>query len=142
MPKYVVVIFRYSCLPVFAWRRVVLRIYDPKQLLRVSCILWCYYSKYYSIILENASLWCFIIIPKQKAKVTSFSEFSVNLNTSFCIFHTVIFLTFHIDVVCGHWFWNALSVFFFFFFIIHLPQFWYILNSHYHIFYLSLLFDL
>ena len=25
-------------------------IFDPKQLLRVSCILWCYYSKCYSII--------------------------------------------------------------------------------------------
>ena len=30
----------------------------------VSCILWCYYPKCYSIILENASLWCFIIIFK------------------------------------------------------------------------------
>ena len=37
-------------------------IFDPKQLLRASCILWCYYSKCYSIILENANLWCFIVI--------------------------------------------------------------------------------
>ena len=36
---YVVVIFRHSCLPVFAWRRVVLHIFDPKQLLRVSCMV-------------------------------------------------------------------------------------------------------
>ena len=39
----------YSCLTVFAWRRVVLRFFDPKQLLRVSCILWCYYPKCFSI---------------------------------------------------------------------------------------------
>ena len=38
---YVAVTFRHSCLPVFAWRRVVLHFFDPKQLLRVSCILWC-----------------------------------------------------------------------------------------------------
>ena len=42
--------------------RVVVCIFDQKQLLRVSCTLWCYYSKCYSIILENASLWCFIVI--------------------------------------------------------------------------------
>ena len=46
----VAVIFSYSCLTVFAWRRVVLRFFDPKQLLWVSCILWCYYPKCYSII--------------------------------------------------------------------------------------------
>ena len=59
----VAVIFRHSCLSVFAWRRVVLHIFDPKQLLRVSCILWCYYPKCYSIILENVSLWSFFNIP-------------------------------------------------------------------------------
>ena len=61
-PKYnnVAVIFRHSCLPVFAWRLVV-HIFDP-QLLRVSYILWCYHSKSYSIILENTCLWCFIVI--------------------------------------------------------------------------------
>ena len=58
---YVAVAFRHSCLTVFAWRRVVLRFFDPKQLLRISCILWCYYSKWYSIIFENASLWSFIV---------------------------------------------------------------------------------
>ena len=45
----VAVLFRHSCLPVFAWRRVVLHIFNPKQLLRVSCILWCYLSKWLSI---------------------------------------------------------------------------------------------
>ena len=55
-------IFRHSCLPVFIWRRVVLYIFDPKQLLRVSCILWCFNSKCFSIILKNASLCCLIII--------------------------------------------------------------------------------
>ena len=44
----------------------VLRFVDPKQLLRVSCILWYYYPKCYSIILENASLWCFIVIITEK----------------------------------------------------------------------------
>ena len=60
--QHVAVAFRLSCLPVFAWRRVVLRFFNSKQLLRVSCILWWYYPKYYSIILENVSLWCFIVI--------------------------------------------------------------------------------
>ena len=45
---YIVVIFPHLCLLVFARRRVVLRILDPKQLLLISCILWCYYSKCYS----------------------------------------------------------------------------------------------
>ena len=42
--------FRHSCLPVFAWRRIVLRFFDPKQLLPVSCILWCYFLKCYQIM--------------------------------------------------------------------------------------------
>ena len=46
---YVAVAFRHLCLTVLAWRRVVLRFFDLKQLLRVSCILWCYYSKCQSI---------------------------------------------------------------------------------------------
>ena len=48
MLLYVAVTFWHSCLPVFAWRRIVLRFFDPKQLLRVSCILWCYYAKCYN----------------------------------------------------------------------------------------------
>ena len=56
----VAVAFRYPCLPVFAWRRVVVRLFDPKQLFRVSCTLWCYFSKCYLIILQNGSLWCSI----------------------------------------------------------------------------------
>ena len=55
MPLYLVlylaVIFRHLCLTVFAWRRVMLHIFNLKQLLGVSCILWCYYPKCYSIIL-------------------------------------------------------------------------------------------
>ena len=58
----VAVTFRHLCLPVFAWRRAVLHIFDPKQLLRVSCIVWCYYLKHYSTIVENASLWRIIVI--------------------------------------------------------------------------------
>ena len=52
---YVAVTFRHSCLPVFAWRSVVLHFFDLKRLLRVSCMLWCCLSEYYSIILQNAS---------------------------------------------------------------------------------------
>ena len=48
--KYVAVIFRHSCLPVFASWRVVLNVFDSKQLLLISCILWCFYSKCFSII--------------------------------------------------------------------------------------------
>ena len=47
---YVAIIFRHSYLPVFAWRRIVLRFFDPKQLLPVSCILWCYFLKCYQIM--------------------------------------------------------------------------------------------
>ena len=36
---------KHSCLPVFAWRRVVLSFFDPKQLLRVSCNWWCFFFK-------------------------------------------------------------------------------------------------
>ena len=48
--EYVAVTFRHSCLTFFPWRRVVLCFFDLKQLLRVSCILWFYYPKCYSII--------------------------------------------------------------------------------------------
>ena len=43
----------HSCLSIFAWRRAVLRFLDPKYLLRVSCILWCYISKWFSIFLKT-----------------------------------------------------------------------------------------
>ena len=46
---YIAIIFLHSYLPVLDWRRVVLLIFDPKQLLWVSFILWCYYSKCISI---------------------------------------------------------------------------------------------
>ena len=36
--------FRHLCLPVFTWRRVVVHFFNPKQILRVSCILWCYFQ--------------------------------------------------------------------------------------------------
>ena len=45
-------------LPIFAWWTIVLRFFDPKQLLRVSCIWWCYFIKRSSLILQNTSLWC------------------------------------------------------------------------------------
>ena len=67
---YVAVIFWHLCLSLFAWRRVVLHIFDPKQLLRVSYFLWCYYPKCYSIILENVSLWCFFNKIKEWLKDT------------------------------------------------------------------------
>ena len=37
-------------------------LFYPKQLLRVSCISWCYFSKWYSIILQNVSLWCSFVV--------------------------------------------------------------------------------
>ena len=40
-------------------------IVSAKQLLRVSSIVRCYFSKWYSIILQNASLWCFIVVLKE-----------------------------------------------------------------------------
>ena len=47
--------FGTRCLPVFAWRKIMLHFFNPKQLLRVSCILWCYYPKCYSIVFVIAS---------------------------------------------------------------------------------------
>ena len=41
---YVSVILLHVCLTRFVWRRVVLRFFDPKQLLRVLCI-WCWFAK-------------------------------------------------------------------------------------------------
>ena len=87
---YVAFIFRLSCLPVFAWRRVVLHIFAPKQLLRVSCILFCY-SKCYSIILEKASLWCFIVII-QIAFDVSAGKFQGFLMAGITFFYTHIML--------------------------------------------------
>ena len=37
-------------------------LFDPKQLLWVSCILWCYFTKWFSTILLNASLLCSIFV--------------------------------------------------------------------------------
>ena len=65
----IAVTFRLSCLPVIAWRWVVLHFFAPKQLLRVSCILWCYLSKGFSTIFQNVSLWCCIFI---QSIITSF----------------------------------------------------------------------
>ena len=52
MNAYVAIIFRHACLSVFVWRRVVLHIFYPKQLLRISGTLWCYYSKGFSITVK------------------------------------------------------------------------------------------
>ena len=66
MPLYLVlfvaVTFRHSCSPVIAWRRIVLHFIDLKQLLRVSCFLRCYLSKWFSTILQNTRLWCYIFV--------------------------------------------------------------------------------
>ena len=60
---YIVVIFWHLCLHVFAWWRVVLCFFILKQLLQeVSNILWCYFSKWYWIIFQNASLWCSTVL--------------------------------------------------------------------------------
>ena len=89
---YIAVTFRHSCLTVFAWRRVVLRFFDPKQLLRVSCILWCYYPKCYSIIFENASLWCFIVTVN--FSVSFFNKKKIaSINFIEVLFWTPVFLT-------------------------------------------------
>ena len=83
---YVAVTFRHSCLPVFAWRRVVLRFIDPKQLLRISCILWCYYPKCYSIILV------FINFDLKAAKMLTLKFFlQINLLQKLCINHSIFY---------------------------------------------------
>ena len=47
---YVAVIFRHSLLHDFAWWMSLLCFFELKQLLWVSFILWCYFSKWYSIM--------------------------------------------------------------------------------------------
>ena len=42
-----------TCFRLTKKRRVVLRFFDPKQLLRVSCVLRCCYPKCYSIIFNE-----------------------------------------------------------------------------------------
>ena len=72
---YFAVIFRHSCLPVFAWRRVVLHIFDPKQLLRVSCMLSCHYPKCYSIN-SNCNLFLIGNLYQKKFKYWYWHSFS------------------------------------------------------------------
>ena len=106
-PTHVAVTFCHSCLPIFAWRRVVQHIFDPKQLLRVSCILWCYHSKCYPIILENDSLWCFIIIKL-------FYFLAIFDKSSFCYMvatgkkHVILMLTMIIKLIkmVRCWIWD------------------------------------
>ena len=52
----VAVTFRHSCSLVITWRRVVLHFIDPKQLLQISCFLWCYLSKWFPTILQDQAL--------------------------------------------------------------------------------------
>ena len=35
--------------------------FNPKQLLQVFCI-WCYFTKWSSVVLPNASWWCFVTL--------------------------------------------------------------------------------
>ena len=84
-----------------SWRRVVLHIFDSKQLLRIFCILWRYYSKHYSIILENASLRCFIIILKIGFRLGKWFLSSLIIQNCLNVFKTIkkypkrIKITFH-----------------------------------------------
>ena len=84
--------YRHSCLPVFAWQRVVLHIFDPKQLLRVSCILWCYYLKCYPIIFENASLRRFNIITSSFYFTLVFTILAYKSNLLKCFFFFIFFI--------------------------------------------------
>ena len=68
--------------PIFICWSLLLRFFDSKQLLWVSCFLWCYYPKCYSIILENASLWCFIVILNWQIICTSYQIIEINTFTN------------------------------------------------------------
>ena len=59
---YVLVILLHSCLLVFTWRRIVLLFFNLKQLLRISCIYWCYFRKLSSFILQSDSLRYFSVV--------------------------------------------------------------------------------
>ena len=62
----VAVTLRHSCSAVVAWGRVVLHFIDPKQLLRVSCFLWCYLSKWFlTVLVCRAKVWKPFLMLKQ-----------------------------------------------------------------------------
>ena len=78
---------QHSCLTVSAWRRVVLRFFDPKQLLRVSCILWCYYPKCYSITFQH----CWKITKNEKKKVDK-EDFQILIYIAFTLLYFFLFI--------------------------------------------------
>ena len=49
----IAVVFPHSCLPVLPDEGLCYVFTTPKQFLGVFCILWCYFFKWYSIILQN-----------------------------------------------------------------------------------------
>ena len=80
-------ICKHSCSHIFAWQSVVLRFFDPKQSLQVSCILWCYFSRWYSIIFRNASLLCSIVL---KQMITSSNFWSIPVRKCMYVSMTVL----------------------------------------------------
>ena len=85
---YLAVTFRHSCLPVFACRRVVLHFFDPKQLLQVSFILWCYFQSHFQpktdifLIGDFFVLHFMIEVPKKVGKISQFLQM-IMLNNQF-----------------------------------------------------------
>ena len=55
---YVAVTFRHSCLPVFAWWRVRAIFFWPETIAASFLHLMVFFSKWFSTMLQNASLWC------------------------------------------------------------------------------------
>ena len=88
--------------------------FDPKQLLRVSYILWCYFSKCYSIILQNINLWCSIVVYLSKHIFYGIALNSMdkmykiaflNANSSVtCMSKQVMRWWHHIYTVHGYWY--------------------------------------
>ena len=69
-------IWRHSGLPIFEWWRIVLYLFDLKQLLRVFCIWWLYFVKCSSQIFKNSSLWCFLFL-KTIIKKNYFGDYNI-----------------------------------------------------------------
>ena len=51
-------------------------LFRPETIVAVSSIFWCYFSKCYRIITQNASFWCSIMVPLVRQCMKYVSAFS------------------------------------------------------------------
>ena len=82
--------------------------FDPKQLLRVSCILWCYYRKCYSISIKTGfSLlltfnWNLTIVSKERDKLIKELRFGFPQPSTVCVLYALHAHICHNNVQMNH----------------------------------------